>query len=96
MLTFTNTSVKNVDIKANGQLPSLITRKSVKADLLSVNILLDGHVLVENIQRYKLYGTSILTSLIVNLLEYILYYLALYYYLILTVIVRLYGTPFSV
>ena len=96
MLTFTNTSVENVDIKANGQLPLLITRKSVMVDLLSVVILLDGRLLAEDICRYKLYGTSTLTRLIVNLLGYVLYYLPLCYYLKLTVIVRLFGTPANV
>ena len=96
MLTFTNTSVKNVDTKANGQLPLLVTRKSVMADLLSADILLDGRMLAENTCKYKLYGTSILTRLIVNPLEYVLYYLALCYYLKLTVIVRLFGTPSNV
>ena len=96
MLTFTNTSVENVDIKANGQLPLFVTRKSVMVDLLSVVILLDGRMLAEDICRYILYGTSTLTRLIVNLLGYVLYYLPLCYYLKLTVIVRLFGTPANV
>ena len=39
MLTSINTSVKNVDIKVNGRLPLLVTRKSVKDDLDSVDTL---------------------------------------------------------